>query len=138
MLKLFLFIWLFFCLCPLGCQAQKNVILSREGKATDPYTWDFGQVKQGEVLEHEFSFKNQTSKILNIKSVNTSCGCTVSQVKKNTLQPGESTSLGVKFNTTGYSGLTQQFVYVNTDNLDNPIIRFIIKAQVEAKAKSKP
>jgi len=44
--------------------------------------------------------------------------------------PGESTPVEIKFNSKGYSGDIQQFTYVNTDDIDNPVIRFIIKAHV--------
>jgi hypothetical protein len=99
-------------------------------KDFEPYVFDFGRIKEGEVLKHEFILKNETSKILNIKDVNTSCGCTVSEVEKRSLQPNESTVIKVKFNSRGYSGPTQQYVYVHTDNLDKPVIRYIIKAEV--------
>jgi len=101
---------------------------SMSGKSV-PYH-DFGQVRQGSVLKHNFLLKNETAKALNIRDVNTSCGCTVSKIKKKKLLPGESTFIEVKLNTKGYSGEIQQFVYVHTDNLDNPILRFIIKAEV--------
>jgi uncharacterized cupredoxin-like copper-binding protein len=109
-------------------QAQSKPPETKEAFAL--LTFDFGKVKEGEVLKHEFILKNETSKILNIKDVNTSCGCTVSEVEKKNLSPGESTVIKVKFNTQGYSGLTQQYIYIHTDNLDNPVIRYIIKAEV--------
>lgn len=96
----------------------------------DPYTWDFGRVKHGEVAAHSFTLKNNSKKALKITAVNTSCGCTVSGVKKKILLPGESTPVEIKFNSKGYSGDIQQFTYVNTDDIDNPVIRFIIKAHV--------
>ena len=115
-----------------GCYAQQaeNITLKGNLEKSDPYSWDFGQVKEGEVLKHNFVLKNESKKILNIKDVNTSCGCTVSKVEKKTLLPGESTLIEVEFNTKGYSGSTQQFVYVHTDNIDNPVIRYIIKAEL--------
>ncbi len=96
----------------------------------DDYTWDFGQVKEGAVLKHDFSLKNVTGRVLNIKDINTSCGCTTSGTKQKSLKPGESTLIEVKFNSKGYSGNVEQFVYVNTDDLDNPVVKFIIKAYV--------
>ena len=96
----------------------------------DNSTWDFGKVKEGVVLKHEFALKNDTGKTLIIKSVSTSCGCTVSQVKKKILKPQESTSIEVSFDSKGYSGAVKQFIYVNTDDIDKPVIRFIIKAEV--------
>jgi hypothetical protein len=118
-----------------GCYAQHAKVLAplkEEPRAAeaDPYSWDFGRVKEGKILKHDFVLKNDSSRTVKIKDVDTSCGCTASTVKKNTLSPGESTIIEVKFNTKGYAGPTQQFVYVNTDNLDNSVIRFIIKADV--------
>jgi hypothetical protein len=99
--------------------------------AQDPFTWDFGRVKAGIALEHDFVLKNDSKRVLRVQNISTSCGCTVSEVAKKTLAPGESTTIKVKFDSLGYYGETQQFVYVTTDNLDKPILRYIIKAYVE-------
>jgi hypothetical protein len=106
--------------------------MKREGQAgiIDPYSWDFGQVKEGEALKHAFALKNESRETLTIKDVSSSCGCTVPKMEKKILLPGQSATLEVRFNTKGYSGNTQQYVYVHTDSLDKPIIRFIIKAEV--------
>lgn len=106
-------------LFPLECLAQEQA---------DSFTWDFGKIKEGAVVKHVFTIKNETAKPIKIKDINTSCGCTVSQVKKRDLLPGESAEVEVRFDSKGYYGQVQQYVYVHTDNLDNPIIRFIIKA----------
>ncbi|MDD5129664.1 MAG: DUF1573 domain-containing protein [Candidatus Omnitrophica bacterium] len=92
--------------------------------------WDFGVVKQGAVLKHDFILKNETNDILAINSIHTSCGCTASQSDKRSLMPQESTAIKVTFNSHGYSGQVKQFVYVNTDNADQAIIRFTVKANV--------
>ena len=73
------FLFLFFCLFfQAGCFSQ-----------SDPYAWDFGRVKAGDVLKHEFIFKNDSKKTLTIKDVNTSCGCTVSEIKDKSLLPAQ-------------------------------------------------
>lgn len=92
--------------------------------------WDFGAVKQGEVVKHDFTLKNDTSKTFTVKEANTSCGCTVTNVKEKKLTPGESMLIPVKFNSTGYSGVVSQYVYVITDSSEKPVVRFIIKAEV--------
>lgn len=114
-----------------GCCAQGNIGSAQNPGEKSQYAWDFGSVKEGQILKHEFALKNESSKILNIKDVNSSCGCMVSQVKKKALLPGESTLVEVKFNTKGYSGPTEQFVYVHTDSLNQPILRFTVKANVK-------
>ncbi len=101
------------------------------GNQADLFNFDFGKVRQGEVLRHTFTLRNDSSKVLNIKDINTSCGCTASKISKKKLAPKESTTIEVVFNTKGYSGIVTQFIYVNTDNLDNPIIRFTIKTEVK-------
>jgi hypothetical protein len=132
MKRAYLFLGILFLFVVTGCSAQDNAQLpdKSEGEQLDQHTWDFGQVEENVILKHEFVFKNESSNVLNIKDVNTSCGCTVSEVKKKTLEPGESTIIGVSFNSKGYSGPVEQYVYVNTDNLDNPVLRYIIKANV--------
>lgn len=117
-------------LTQINCYGQKKEERRVQPLAGDSYSWDFGQVKQGEILQHTFILKNDSPKTLKIKEVHTSCGCTVSEIKKKILSPDESAELEVKFNTKDYSGSVQQYIYVHTDNLDNPILRFIIKAEV--------
>ena len=112
-----------------GCYSQETKTAEQE-QAADANTWDFGQIKAGEVVKHEFILKNDSAKVLNIKGINTSCGCTGSKTDKNQLASGESANIEVQFNSKNYNGPVQQFVYVNTDNLDKPIIRYIIKAEV--------
>jgi len=137
---------LFLSLLEAGCHAQSKNLVTNKQEIGDLYSWDFGQVKEGEVLKHDFIFKNTSGDAINIKDINTSCGCTVSKVEKKTLAPGESTVIETGFKTNGYSGAVQQYVYMRIDKpdattslsvngsttltIDNPIIQFIIKANV--------
>jgi Protein of unknown function (DUF1573) len=129
MKRVFIVLGLFLSLNLLNCFAQEGN-LTNQAALNELYLWDFGRVKEGVELRHDFTLKNDFGKVLNIKGVNTSCGCTGSKADKNKLQPGESARIEVHFKTKGYSGAVQQFVYVNTDNTDNPILRFTIKAEV--------
>lgn len=97
----------------------------------DYAVFDFGKVKQGEILKHAFSLKNDSTKdVLSIKSIDTSCGCTASEVKKKILLPQEETSIEVEFKTKGYSGKIKQYVYVHTNDKDKPVLRLTISAEV--------
>jgi len=102
-----------------------------EDKIIDPNEWDFGKVKQGEVLKHDFIFRNMTADTIKITGINTSCGCTASQSDKKSLKPGESTMINVSFNSKGYLGQVSQFIYVNTDNANFPTVKFTIRAEVK-------
>jgi len=129
---LILFLLFIFSGCCNGAQArsQDNPAVEAEEEPADPQAWDFGRVKAGKVLKHTFTLKNESGKTVNIIDVNTSCGCTVSEVKKKTLAPQESTPLEVRFDTEGYFGQVTQYIYVRTDDLDNLVVKFTIKANI--------
>lgn len=139
-IRLFLLCFLIIQLMSLSSKAVQNVEaptslsdkagLSAEEEILKPNEWDFGKVKQDVISKHDFLFKNETSDILNILSINTSCGCTVSQSDRKTLAPQESTMINVSFNSRGYLGPVTQYVFVQTDNAALSEIRFIIKAEV--------
>lgn len=97
----------------------------------DRDTWDFGKVKQGANLTYEFTFKNDGGSKLNIKNVETSCGCTAALVSANTIDPGQTGKIKVSFNITGYSGLASKFIYVDSDDPDQPRVQLKITANVE-------
>lgn len=109
-------------------QVKEN--LSDDAQADILRSWDFGKAAAGSILQHDFVLKNESGRTLKITGINTSCGCTVSKVKKEVLAPGETTEIEVKFNTRGYSGAVRQFIFVNTDSPENPIIRFTIKTEI--------
>ena len=131
MKKLFLWLVLFLFFPLTGCFSQLQKDTPNKEPVPDNFSWNFGKVKEGQRLEHDFLLKNETDKTLNIKDINTSCGGTASNIEKKTILPQESVKIEVQFNSKGYLGPVKQFVYVNTDNLDNPVVRFIIEAQVE-------
>lgn len=97
----------------------------------DPYSWDFGQVSQGEIITHAFTLKNDSPDALNIKDVYTSCGCTASEIEKKEIPPGESINIQVTFDTRGYSGIKEQSVYIHTDEQEEPTFKLTIKADIQ-------
>jgi len=136
MRKYILIILVFLVLMSSGClfKGNEDFIHNQgiENRNSDKhYIWNFGKIKQDKIVSHVFKIINDTAKTLNINRTDTSCGCTVSSIDKNSLLPGESTGIEVRFNPRGYNGPVEQFIYVNTDRLDNPIIKLIIKARVE-------
>lgn len=93
-------------------------------------TWDFGDVKEGPILRHNFFFKNDTAKPMRILTISTACGCLVCRVQKLELAPGETTEVKFQFETKSNLGVISLYADLYTDNPDNAIIRYIIKAHV--------
>jgi uncharacterized cupredoxin-like copper-binding protein len=80
---------------------------------------DFGNITQGEEVSHNFILTNSGGDLLKIISVHPSCGCTAALPEKNELQPGESTNLNVKFNSTGRFGKQKKVVRIETNDPNN-------------------
>lgn len=76
--------------------------------------FNFGEIKQGDKVEHTFAFKNTGEADLIISNAQASCGCTVPEYPKNTpIKPGESGNLKVTFNSAGKSGQTMKTITVS-------------------------
>lgn len=117
---------------PYDCLGEVEPIpVAAPKEVQDSFSWDFGTAKEGEVLRHDFAFTNNAGRVLNVTGVDTSCGCTVSDVPKKVIDPGEKISVKVSFDTAGYSGAVKQYVYFRTDNPAEPITRYTITASVK-------
>lgn len=94
---------------------------------------DFGEANEGDILRTGFKFTNTGKKVLKIKDISTSCGCTVSKLKKKTIQPGESQVIKVEFNTLGKFGYQSKSVMVYTNDPEKPEVNIVLEAQIEDK-----
>jgi len=93
------------------------------------YEHNFGQVKEGEKVGYIFSFVNKGTASLFIKTAVTSCGCTVPKFDKEPFPPGDSGTLEVVFNTSGYSGIQTKTIAVHSNSV-TPVVVLQIKAEV--------
>jgi len=113
-----------------SCIAQEKILTIKKLEADAAHTWDFGQVEEGAILKHNFTLKNDSKRLLRILAVDTSCGCTTSKVKSKVLIPGAETQVEAQFDSSGYSGPVEQFIYVHTNRIIEPEINFKIKVDV--------
>lgn len=81
---------------------------------------DFGQVKQGDVVSHEFVFKNAGDAPLVVEKVETTCGCTAALVSERTVAPGKEGRIKATFDTRGYSGRMSRYLYIVSNDAENP------------------
>lgn len=77
--------------------------------------YDFGTVKQGELVRHTFSFKNTGTKPLVIDEAHASCGCTVPEKPEKPIQPGEIGEIKVVFDTKGKSDHQEKDIMVTSN-----------------------
>jgi len=113
---------------PAFAQIQEPPV--EELNAKDQNTWDFGKVKEGEIFKHNFVLKNNSKFPMRIKEVYTSCGCTTAHVREKVNAPGKEALVEAAFNSKGYSGPAEQYVYVRIYKRTEEVIKFEIEADV--------
>lgn len=78
-------------------------------------TYDFGTIKQGDVIEHIFKFKNTGKNDLIIRKIKSSCGCTAVSVGSKTIKPGEEGNIKAIFNSRGKRGQQHKSITITTN-----------------------
>jgi hypothetical protein len=76
----------------------------------DNEAYDFGKIKQGDKVTHEFKFVNEGKSPLIITDGYASCGCTKPEWPKTPIAPGSSGIVKVTFSSEGKSGLQDKQV----------------------------
>lgn len=94
---------------------------------------DFGEIKSGKVVELTFEFENAGDSSLEIKNINTSCGCTYTTLKKKIYKPGEKGILPVKFFSRGYRGKVIKTITISSNDVKNPYTRLTLSGIVKLK-----
>jgi hypothetical protein len=93
--------------------------------------WDFGKIKQGEILTHEFVFTNEGDVPLAIEKVSTSCGCTAALASEEKIGPGKEGRIKASFDSRGYSGRIVKYVYVESNDADASRRELSLTAEIE-------
>lgn len=97
-------------------------------------THDFGNINEGDVVEHIFKFTNTGEAPLIISSAKGSCGCTVPEWPKEPIGVGEEGEIKVKFNSRKKPG-TQNKTVTITANTFPTQTRIKIRAEVTPAPK---
>lgn len=96
----------------------------------DKTLYEFGTVKEGDLVEVEFEISNAGMQELNIRKTKANCGCTVSKPEKDVLQPGESSKILVTFDTRGRQGNQYKTVTIFSNDPTAPTQTLTIKGKV--------
>lgn len=91
---------------------------------------DYGTIIEGEKVACYFRYGNAGNTDLVIESVESTCGCTSPEWKKEPLRPGETEHLKVLFDSGGRAGVQRKRVSV-LSNAVNPVIHLTLVAEVK-------
>src|SRR5260370_16882450 len=78
----------------------------------DDLSKDFGSVPHGQLLTHSFRITNNTQNAVNISTVRVSCGCVSASATRGFLNPGESTTLVAKMDSSVFYGVRTVTIFV--------------------------
>lgn len=109
----------------LSAQAQTNV--AEIFFETDSH--EFGDIFQGDKVQHTFSFTNTGNAPLVLSGVLTTCGCTAPVWPKEPILPGDSGDITIVFNSTGRVGWQNKIITVRS-NAQVGDVRLKISAMV--------
>jgi len=94
------------------------------------YEHNFGTVKAGEKVACVFKFRNIGTAPLVISSAATSCGCTVSKYDTKPVEPGESGTVEVVFDSEGHNGRQSKSITIRS-NATRPVVLLRITGEVK-------
>jgi hypothetical protein len=96
----------------------------------DVLEYNFGTIKQGDIVTREYKFKNTGKEPLIINNAVGSCGCTVPDYPKEPIKPNGTGVIKVTFNSAGKMGQQDKTVTLTYDT-DKTIVLHL-KGTVEA------
>jgi len=94
----------------------------------DQTVYDFGTTSQVATVSGVFKFKNTGDAVLKVQPPKPSCGCTVAELKPDTLAPGESGELAFTFHLGQAKAHLEKLIAVSSNDPQTPEVSLIIKA----------
>lgn len=109
-----------------------------DSKSTAEMTFDseeynFGTIKQGESVTHEFTFTNTGKDDIIITNAQATCGCTVPVWPKEPIKKGQKATIKATFNSAGKMGMQDKTVTITSNAKNSPRVLHI-KGTIEAAA----
>ena len=109
-------------MCPIGAYISKGFICSSvKGKEFvfkfEKEVYDFGEIKDGEIVSYDFKFKNIGNSPLIISSATATCGCTIPEYPKEPVAPGAEGLIRVVFNSAGKAGMQNKIISITANTV---------------------
>ncbi len=98
--------------------------------------WDFGNIHDGDIVEHVFSFRNSGTDTLTIQDVHASCGCTAALASASQIPPGGNGEIKATFNSRGKRGHVKKTITVVSNDKEQPVATLSLFADVGEPVKA--
>lgn len=104
----------------------------------DAPEFDFGEVEEGAIVQHDYIIKNAGEGPLEIKKAQPSCGCTVARIEKSIVPPGEETKITANFNTARRPGEVTKTIGVESNDPVTPNLVLTLRGKVISAVMMEP
>ncbi|MCC5845192.1 MAG: DUF1573 domain-containing protein [Verrucomicrobia bacterium] len=81
---------------------------------------DLGEARSGTVLSHTFRLENHGERLLQIRNIRTSCGCTASEISTREIPAGGHATLTATLDLTGRAGPQAEQIRLQTNDPETP------------------
>lgn len=135
-MKKSLFLFSLALLMVVTANAQTPVEIDGPAISFQEKNFDFGDITQGEKVEHVFVFTNTGNQPLIITNVEVTCGCTTPKGwPRDPIQPGDKGELTVAFSSAGKIGRQNKPVIIVSNAVNPEGNRISFSANILEKAK---
>jgi hypothetical protein len=100
--------------------ASVTVVAQPKLRVVEGLNIDFGKIDRGKHATRQLTLKNIGDQKLNLGNVEVSCGCTGTVVSKKELNPGDTTSLLITFNSSGFIGPVHKSLTIHSNSAGAP------------------
>jgi len=113
-------------------EATENTNATKGKVEFEETVFDFGQIKEGEVVERTYVFTNAGEAPVILSQVSASCGCTTPSYTQTPVLPGKTGEIKVSFDSNGQAGKQQKIVTV-VSNAENGVTTVQLRGEVSPK-----
>lgn len=103
----------------------------------EEYAYDFGEIIEGDKIEHKFTFTNTGNAPLTITKADATCGCATPSIPFMDIMPGESGYIGIMYNSVGKEGEETPQVTIYSNAGEQPILILKLKGFIKSKEEAK-
>jgi hypothetical protein len=100
--------------------AQNSIVKKEDPIKFKEMSYNFGKIKQGTPVTHEFVFQNVSDKPVIIESATASCGCTTPVKPEPPIAQGKSDKIVAGFNAAAAGAFTKS-IYIKVAGAETPI-----------------
>ena len=95
--------------------------------------YNLGELEEGRLYNQSFFVGNTGDSPLEVKVIKVGCGCTtiIYPKSKVSISPNQAIEVKYTFNTEGMEGSEQKYIYIDSDDPDEPSIKITLNTSVK-------